>query len=207
MKALNMIELVAMNVVDTIELIKYMRKKSLVELQNKNKFITDKNSTHSYLPIYDKLFLNKRDKHINLIELGIYKGGSALLWKSYFENANIFCLDRKESVFNDDIKVLESNDIITMLIDYNDVTGKTFDNIEFDIVIDDLSHDLNHQIKTFEIFRNKLSTDGILIIEDIRPANLNYWKYIEKHNKNCTIIDLKKNKNRYDDVLFIYKNI
>lgn len=184
-----------------------MRKKSLVELQNKNKFITDKNSSHSYLPIYDKLFLCKRDKNINLIELGIYKGGSTLLWKSYFKNANIFCLDKKESVFNDDIKILENNNIITMLIDYDTVTAKTFDNIQFDIVIDDLSHDLHHQIKTFEIFRDKLNKDGILIIEDIRPANLNYWKYIAKHTENCELIDLKKNKNRYDDVLFIYKKV
>lgn len=183
-----------------------MKNKSLVNLQNKNKFITDKNNSHSYLPIYDDLFLDKQDDYINIIELGIYKGGSALLWKSYFKNANIFCLDRKESVFSDDIKILQDNNIITMLIDYDNVTEKTFDNIRFDIVIDDLSHDLSHQIKTMEIFSKTLNKNGILIIEDIRPANLNYWKYIEKNNKNCKIIDLTKEKNRYDDVLFIYKN-
>ena len=46
-----------------------------------------------------------------------------------------------------------------------------------------------------------------MIIEDIRPSNLNYWKYIEKNNKNCKIVDLRKSKNRYDDILFIYKNL
>lgn len=184
-----------------------MKNKSLVQIQNKKRFITDKNTAHSYLPIYDELFLSKRNKNINLIELGIDKGGSALLWRSYFKNANIFCLDRKESVFNDDIMNLYDNNIITMLMDYNFVDKNTFNNINFDIVIDDLSHDLIHQIKTFELFKNKLNKEGILIIEDIRPSNLNYWKYVEKNNKNCRIVDLTKSKNRYDDILFIYTNI
>ena len=44
-------------------------------------------------------------------------------------------------------------------------------------------------------------------LDNLDDKDGNYiYKYIEKNNKNCKIIDLTKEKNRYDDVLFIYKN-
>ena len=181
--------------------------KTLIELQETYKFITDKNTSHSYFDVYEELFFPFRKLEINLLELGIYKGGSLLLWKKYFTNANIFGLDRKESVFRDDLTILESRGIITMLMDYDLTTKVTFEHLTFDIVIDDLSHNLFHQIKTFEIFRHKLTPHGVLVIEDIRPENLCYWKYIANVVPHCTVIDRRLVKNRYDDVLFVYKNV
>jgi SAM-dependent methyltransferase len=179
--------------------------KTLTELQEIHKFLTDKNTSHSYFEVYEELFSSFHGRKINLLELGIYKGGSLLLWKEYFPQANIFGLDRKEHVFRDDMAILEAYGIITMLINYDLTTENTFDYLTFDIVIDDLSHDLIHQIKTFEIFRHKLAPGGVLIIEDIRPENFYYWKYITTVVPNCTIRDRRSVKNRYDDVLFVYK--
>lgn len=181
--------------------------KTLVELQESNHFLTDKHDHHSYLTVYDQLFLPMKDSPINFMELGIHKGGSLLLWKTYFSKARIFGLDKKESVYRDDIDVLRKNNIITMILDYDLATNATFNNIMFNIVIDDLSHDIIHQIKTFEIFRPKLCPGGYLIIEDIRPENLEYWKYMEELVPNSQLLDRRHLKSRYDDVLFIYKNI
>ena len=181
--------------------------KTLVDLQEENRFITDKNSQHSYLEVYDKLFSSIKEKEINFFELGIHKGGSMLLWNAYFTKARLFCLDKKENVYRDDLLPLEDKGIITMIMDYDLVTKDTFCGLRFDVVIDDLSHDLIHQIKTFNLFRNKLRSGGMIVIEDIRPENLEYWKYISSDIPNSRIIDRRHIKNRYDDVLFIYNEI
>ena len=34
-----------------------------------------------YLDIYDKYFTDYREKKINLLEFGVYQGGSLQLWK------------------------------------------------------------------------------------------------------------------------------
>ena len=177
---------------------------TLVELQKLNKFITDKNDTHSYLEVYDNLFNHIKDAPINFLELGIYKGGSILLWRKYFTKAKIFGLDRKENVYRDDLAILEKHEIITLLLDYDKVTQETFNHLKFDVVIDDLSHELIHQIKTFNIFSDKLNPGGLLIIEDIRPESVEYWKYIAACVPNCKVFDRRPIKNRYDDVLFVY---
>lgn len=39
-----------------------------------NYYPTDKGKEHSYLDVYNELFLPLRDKNINLIEIGIYMG-------------------------------------------------------------------------------------------------------------------------------------
>ena len=68
---------------------------SLVELNND---FTDKNTTHSYLPLYDKLLKTLKNTAKNVLEVGIgdfetKNGGSLLLWSNYFTNATIYGID------------------------------------------------------------------------------------------------------------------
>jgi hypothetical protein len=48
---------------------------------------TDKNTTHSYLPLYESLFKNKKETTQNILEIGFQNGGSIKLWRDYFINA------------------------------------------------------------------------------------------------------------------------
>ena len=41
-----------------------------------NNLRTDKNTTHSYLPLYQKLLINKKETARNVLEVGIFLGGS-----------------------------------------------------------------------------------------------------------------------------------
>ena len=52
---------------------------------------TDKNTTHSYLPLYE--FKNKNETAQNILEIGIHYGGSIKLWSDNFISANIYGLD------------------------------------------------------------------------------------------------------------------
>ena len=57
----------------------------------KGDFNTDK--ADKYLTNYDKYFHHLRDREVNLLELGVFKGGSLLLWEKYFEKGNIVGVD------------------------------------------------------------------------------------------------------------------
>ena len=54
---------------------------------------TDKNTTHSYLEVYEMLFKKKQNTAKNILEIGIQSGGSIQLWHDYFKNATIYGLD------------------------------------------------------------------------------------------------------------------
>ena len=64
---------------------------TLLELVNNEK--TDKNTVHSYLPLYDLLLKNKKNTCKNIIEIGVGQGGSIKLWHDYFPNATIYGCD------------------------------------------------------------------------------------------------------------------
>jgi hypothetical protein len=60
--------------------------------------LTDKNTTHSYLELYEQLLNKKKETAQNGLEIGIgdfgeKNGGSVLLWKKYFKNATIYSMD------------------------------------------------------------------------------------------------------------------
>jgi len=50
---------------------------SLEEIVDNSK--TDKNTTHSYLPLYQKLLISKKETAKNVLEVGICHGGSIKL--------------------------------------------------------------------------------------------------------------------------------
>jgi len=64
---------------------------SLINLVDNS--LTDKNTTHSYLPLYEHLLSSKKESAKNVLEVGTQFGGSIKLWRDYFTNANIYGLD------------------------------------------------------------------------------------------------------------------
>ena len=55
---------------------------SLEEIVNNSR--TDKNTTHSYLPLYQQLLLSKKETAKNVLEVGVQTGGSIQLWNDFF---------------------------------------------------------------------------------------------------------------------------
>ena len=55
---------------------------------------TDKNTTHSYLPLYDELLKSRKETARAVLEVGVYHGGSIALWHRYFTNAVVHGLSR-----------------------------------------------------------------------------------------------------------------
>lgn len=141
-------------------------KKSFYEIGEK---LTDKIYHHRYDRFYPTFLEPLRKKSFNLLEIGIERGGSLLLWKEYFPKAKIYGIDINLE--------LENEDYVIHKIDQSDKNQlkKAVDLIpKCELIIDDGSHQPTHQLETFlEFFNNLLEFGGIYIIEDIE---CNYWR-------------------------------
>lgn len=171
---------------------------------------TDKNTTHAYLPLYEKLLMSKKETAKNILEVGIGgNGGSMKLWKDYFTNAQIHALDIMDinSVW-EGIKNDERITLYTSIDAYDDnffMTNFLNKNIKCDLILDDGPHTLESMTKFIRLYSNIMTDDGILIIEDIQSWD---WidiliKEVPEHlKKYIKVYDLREIKNQYDDIVF-----
>ena len=170
---------------------------------------TDKNTIHSYLPLYQKLLISKKESAKNVLEVGIYNGGSIKLWSDYFTNANVYGLDimNYENVW-ECIKNNEKIILYTSIDAYdNDFFINNFlnKNIKCDFMLDDGPHSLESMKQFIKLYSQIMTDDGILIIEDVQS-----WDWIDilklitpEHLKPfIKTYDLRPNKERYDDIVF-----
>ena len=119
---------------------------------------------HTYGDSYDEIFENfARDAELNMLEIGIQRGGSLLAWKEYFKNANIYGVDIVDSV----IPEYRRDFINYTFRDIKDPkTKEELRDVKFDIIIDDGSHQLNDVIFVVNNYSEQLVDGGFLIIED-----------------------------------------
>lgn len=171
-----------------------MKKNELKEYFDKNSGnLIDK--WNHYFDIYDFYFSKFRSQPINFLEIGVFQGGSLLMWKNYFhQNSIIHGID-----FNPDCKNFESNNIYIHIGSQSD---KVFleDLLSkvpfFDIIIDDGGHKMNQQIISFEILFKHLKPGGIYICEDTHTS---YWSnYGGGFKKPSSFIEYSKD--RIDDL-------
>lgn len=180
---------------------------SLEEIVDNTK--TDKNTIHSYLPLYQKLLISKKETAKNVLEIGIYKGGSIKLWSDFFINANVYGLD---IIHIDNVwEGIKNNDKIVLHTSRNAYDDNFFithflnKNVKFDFMLDDGPHSLESMKKFIKLYSQIMMDDGILIIEDVQS-----WDWIdilknevpENLKQFIKVYDLRKNKNRYDDIVF-----
>jgi SAM-dependent methyltransferase len=144
---------------------------SLVDLAARG-YDTDKEEP--YLRRYERYFAPLREREVRLLEIGVLRGGSLLLWRDYFQRAVMAGLD-KDSVELDDpsgrIRLFQGDqsdtDLLTRIATEVAPDG-------FDVVIDDASHIASPTRAGFwHIFDNHLKPGGVYVIEDWGTG---YWK-------------------------------
>jgi hypothetical protein len=139
---------------------------------------------HNFAKFYDKNLKKIKNKKINVLEIGVWKGASTASFFYYFPNANFISIDRNfkfiffskrinfffcDTSVNNDLKKL------TEFFIKKNVTS-------FDVIIDDSSHILSEILKNFIFFFKFLKSKGIYIIEDYKHPN--YFTYLndKKHH-------------------------
>jgi hypothetical protein len=159
---------------------------------------SDKSSKHhNYTKIYDGYFKNLKENILKILEIGVNKGASLKMWKSYFVNSKVYGID-----IGPGCKQLEEDRIEIFIGDQQDTeflskvvsqTGK-----DIDIIIDDGSHYMPHQISSFNFLFPCLKSKGIYVIED---TNTSYWSlFAGGLKKKDTTIEFLKD--RIDDLSF-----
>jgi cephalosporin hydroxylase len=192
----------------------------LKDLINRKK--SDKDTVHSYIELYDKLLDRLKDTALNVIEIGISKGGSIKMWKDYFTRANVYGidltdykkLDHKNGIDDVAIKYINNElikeDRINLFIGQSgydkNFIDKKFKDIKFDFVIDDGPHTLQSMKDCINLYLPLLSENGILIIEDVQ--NILWFNELEKetpeeYKENIFYYDRRFIKGRYDDLVFV----
>ncbi len=186
---------------------------SLVELCDNT--LTDKNTRHSYLDLYEELFRSKKDSAKNILEVGIgqtpqQNGGSIKLWADYFKNAKIYGLDILpiETVYSPlithpRIYLYTTCDAYNTKFFMNHISSKK---LRFDIVLDDGPHTQESMIKFIKLYSTVLEDDGILVIEDVLDIN---WIEVltavtpEHLQPYIEVYDRRHIKGCYDDIVFV----
>jgi 23S rRNA U2552 (ribose-2'-O)-methylase RlmE/FtsJ len=190
-----------------------MNSTELLELCRTNKYDTDKFSTdntictwvdkkHSYVEsAYGELFKRFRLTK-NILEIGVYTGGSHLLWRDYFPEATVVGIDIKHCD-----KLDHQSRIIEIVGDaYKNETLNLFKDDYFDIIIDDGPHTLDTMLFCVKNYLSKLSDNGIMCIEDI--VEYSWLRQLSdavpsELQKCIKVFDLRQTDEKNDSILMI----
>lgn len=167
-------------------------------------FGTDKESTHSYISgFYNDEFRKYRDQPIYLLEIGVFTGGSAALWSSYFPKANIVGLDLIDRVHP------QNKNLDRVKFFFTDAyrPGIFAPEVKFDIIIEDGPHTPLSQIQSIEYYLPHLKKGGVMVIEDIgTPELFPIFEFFVPAGYETQRIDLRQVKKRSDDLIFVIRN-
>lgn len=132
-----------------------------------NASYSDKASAHNYHLVYAHVLGGKTVN--NFLEVGLFlnelQHTDLNAWSSVYPGASIYGADRKsEQLFN-------SGNIQTTFADQSDPASfdalKAAFPVQFDVVLDDASHELDKTIATFEALFGAVASGGVYLIEDV----------------------------------------
>jgi len=133
---------------------------------------------HNYINSYNELFTNVKNTVKNVLEIGIgsvennqmqhvcnkgYKTGNSLrCWRDYFLNANIYGIDIFNCNINEErIKTFVANQ--ANIFELSQVIEEINDSL--DIIIDDGSHNHQHQIISFMFLEKYLKKEVFMLLK------------------------------------------
>ena len=161
----------------------------------------DKGTLHSYIDLYQKYM--EKTENIDLLEIGVQFGFSIKMWEEYFIDSNIFGVDIDISL----VKFPDVKNVFQCDATKKSSIPKIIKLQKFDYVVDDGSHRVEDQIKSFDIFYPQIKDGGVYFIEDIDSDQslLRIVNHLRKKGISCIIEDVRLNKGRFDDLMIVVK--
>lgn len=145
---------------------------------------TDKSSAHhNFLVFYERFFRDLREvPGLRLLEIGVYAGASIRTWEEYFPTASIVGAD----VNPDALQYASARTTIEIADQSNiaDLIRLATTHGPFDILLDDGSHQWDHQITTFRTLYPFLKPGGYYVMEDIDTS---YGSYVEGYRSPAMV--------------------
>lgn len=142
-----------------------------------------------YFEVYHTFFQKYIGSDVRILEIGICKGGSLQMWKDYFgEKATVVGIDvdvKCKEFEEENIHIcIGSQADRDFLLKVSEQWGP------FDIVLDDGSHEMAHQILTFETLFPMLKENGVFVCEDCHSSYSG--RYSGGYRKKGTFIEYSK---------------
>jgi|GEM_PF-786031 len=138
------------------------------------KFDTDK--CQVFLDQYEKHFRHLADQEVRLLKIGVFRGGSMMMWNDYFKKGVIAGLDLNPVALKDKperVRIYQGYQQDGALL------GRIREECApegFDIIIDDASHLGSLSRETFNhLFDRHLKPGGIYVIEDWGTGYWDSW--------------------------------
>jgi len=179
---------------------------------DKAKFYTRlsfKDKSHNYGPHYDKMFKSFKNKELNILEIGSFRGASTAAFHNYFSKSTIYALDIDKKIFQ-----YKSKRIKFYKLDYmNKLDVEKFikkHNNFFDIVIDDGGHFKSHILNNLKNFFSCLKSDSFYVIEDFGlkfnylddlPTEPSIYKFIKAIKSKITYKSRILNKSLQNKII------
>jgi hypothetical protein len=123
-----------------------------------------KTDKYMYMPFYEEEF--KRLNPKTLLEIGVWEGESLKLWQNMFPNTKVWGVEINPSFKKDNVFIGNQTDKEFLIEKVINTIGIP------DIIIDDGSHKVSNQQKSFEILFPILKSGGVYVIEDLCTS---YW--------------------------------
>lgn len=158
---------------------------------------SDKSTTHNYNILYSYILnILGKDKPLNILEVGMgtnnpnlvssmgsegRPGASLYSFRDYLPNAIIYGSDIDRDI------LFQEHRIKTAFVDQMKPEtfrqmSHDFDNVKFDLIIDDGLHSIGANINTLLYALNQVNDDGWVVIEDIHGES--NWRVIDSILKN-----------------------
>ena len=145
---------------------------------------------HAYTPFYSTILAPYKNKPIRFAEIGVAAGASVLMWSRYFSPAaDLVFFDRDENFLaNSKNFEIPNTKFHVMDIKVPESIHKGFQETgeQFDIILDDSTHDVYDQKILLDNLFPYLKPGGIVIIEDVfrSVTNDKYYDIIKSHIDN-----------------------
>jgi len=136
-----------------------------------------------YFDIYHTHFSKFVGKRINILEIGVYSGGSLEMWREYFgDKCRVYGVDIAEicKAYNNEHTEIFIGDQAERRF-WRDFTAKV---PQIDILLDDGGHTYNQQIVTLEEMLPHINPGGVYVCEDIHGTNNGFNSYCQGLIKN-----------------------
>lgn len=147
---------------------------------------TDKAFYHQFTSFYDSFLESKREQIKWAMEIGVLNNSSLRMWEDYFPNATIVGVD------NQDKSQYEEDRIKIFLADQGDneqllnVVKNT--TTAYDVIIDDGSHLIDHQMTTLGFLFPYVKDGGIYILEDLHTSHFDLFPDWDKPGIEITAL-------------------
>jgi hypothetical protein len=170
---------------------------------------TDKASIHNYTSSYARYLTTMRDKPINVVEIGVWHGGSMAMWSKYLPNAKFLFYDIANQVKPKASQHIDwTRSKLHIASAYGPeatLVARDYFSGGIDFLLDDGPHSLDSMILCVALYSPLMNPGGVLMIEDVQSKEwFPFLSAIAPQNSVFETIDLTES-GRYDDLIAVYR--